>query len=120
MQLPTELLELLQDSNPVMVRILIDVLMEGERAQVKHGTPSPNPLRGTTILGEEYGEACEAALKMTSLNPTEKENQTDFFWLHHLRSEYVQVASVALRQILNIDTGRTTEWLLNNQPQKTQ
>jgi len=99
-----------QDS-PLLANILYDVLVEGEKAQEKHGTPSPNPLRGITILTEEVGEAAEAALKATSLNEKEKEDEHGVaqpmgYWLVRLRAELVQTASVSIRQIQNIDNGR--------------
>lgn len=96
----------------MLERIIADVIAEGRRAQKKHGTPMPNPLRGSTILMEEAGEAAEAALKLTSRDEAEREGQTDEFWLKHLRKELIECASVAIRQIVNIDTGRTLPWVV--------
>lgn len=96
-------------------QILHDVLDEGDRAEEIHGPPSPNPLRGITIETEELGEAAEQALKLTSINPTEHCNQPVRDRLLLLREEWIQIASVAIRQVQNIDSGRTLEWVTKNQ-----
>jgi hypothetical protein len=103
-----------EKDDQLLERILYHVLEEGDRAEQKHGKPTPNPLRCTNIVCEEAGEACEAALKLTAIDSVEREGQSQMHWLAELRAEWIQVASSAIRRIRTIDSGEMTQWLLDN------
>lgn len=75
-----------------------DALLECYRAEQIHGIIPSDPVRAVLILTEETGELAEAALELT--RPNGGHNTA------HLRAEAVQVASVALRIIEAIDSGR--------------
>ncbi len=69
-------------------RICADVWSERARQRRKWGAQTHSIDHWLVILGEEYGEACEAAL--------EKDNE-------QLRKELIQVAAVAMAVISGIE-----------------
>ena len=67
------------------------VLNERTRQDDKFGEQNHDPLKWLVILGEEYGEACQAILNQKLPEP----------WRY--RSELVQCAAVALAAIESFD-----------------
>jgi hypothetical protein len=98
-------------------RVILDILKEGERASEIHGTPSANPLRCAGIVVEEAGEAMEAALMLTAINPAERRGRTQMHWLAEMRKELIETASSALRRVFVIDSGEMTQWIIDNPTQ---
>lgn len=76
--------------------VLIEVLHERVRQDTKWGEQNHQPFLYLTILGEEYGEACQAALKATY----------DGGPLADLREELVQIAAVAVAAIECLDRNK--------------
>lgn len=72
---------------------LQSVLAERERQDAKWGEQNHDPFLYLTILGEEYGETCKAAL----------DAKFDKGTIEHLREEAVQTAAVALAIVECID-----------------
>jgi hypothetical protein len=73
------------------VSITVDVIHERERQLERWGVQDHDDGTWSLILGEEYGEACQAALQHSSSDPTD------------LRAELVQVAAVAVAWIDCLD-----------------
>jgi NTP pyrophosphatase (non-canonical NTP hydrolase) len=71
------------------------VAEERVRQDVKWGEQNHDPFLYLTILGEEYGEACEAALRL-------RFSEGD---ASALRSELVQIAAVAVACVECLDRG---------------
>jgi hypothetical protein len=73
-----------------------DVITERYRQEKKWGEQNHDPFFYLTVLGEEYGESCQAALDAHNAcrDPAK---------LEHLRSELVQTAAVALAIIECLD-----------------
>jgi hypothetical protein len=71
--------------------IVNDVLAERVRQLERWGVQDHDDGTWSLILGEEYGEACQAALQHSSSDPTD------------LRAELVQVAAVAVAWIDCLD-----------------
>ena len=91
---------LVEDGEGGQGNALQDILFERRRQEERWGQQNHNPFTYLTILGEEYGEACQAALH-------------DRFGGHHageLREEMVQVAAVALAIVECLDRD---EWNWN-------
>ena len=85
-----------------LMSVLLDVAAERGRQDAKWGADRDYPHgMWALILGEEYGEACEAVLEIDEFNPGPG--------LTELRAELVQVAAVAVAWIEAIDGGRA--WL---------
>ena len=86
--------------NPAAYDAHFDVLKEITKERLaqeeKWGEQNHSDFKWMTILGEEYGEACEAALKSSI------ETASGFHRLQ-LRTELVQVAAVAVAHIEAID-----------------
>lgn len=81
--------------NQLIDRAVADVLAERERQDIKWGEQNHDPFTFLTILGEEYGETCQAALHLK-------------FGGHaadNLREELVHTAAVALQFIQCLDRG---------------
>ena len=79
--------------------VLVDVLRERDRQDRKWGEQNHEDFTWTAILGEEFGEACQAALH-------------DRFGGSHagtLREELIHVAAVAVQWIECIDRRQTDE-----------
>lgn len=72
---------------------LRDVLAERKRQDMKWGEQNHDPFLYLTILGEEYGETCQAALEAKFGKGT----------LESLRAEAVQTAAVALAIVECLD-----------------
>jgi len=79
--------------NPLDPNLVVLVQQEMERSYEKFGEQNHQPERWLTILGEEYGEACQAALKMT-FDGQPAQNYVD---------ELLQVAAVALNAIQSFE-----------------
>lgn len=84
---------------------LQDIMKERLRQDEKWGEQNHEPERWLIILGEEYGEACKAALEAdTAPNLTLVNEYTKCY-----RKEIVQVAAVALAAIESLDRNNPTE-----------
>lgn len=77
-------------------RVMHDVLTERGKQESKWGEQNHDPFAYLTILGEEYGEACQAALHA----------HFDDEDIHDLREELVQVAAVAVAFVECLDRGK--------------
>jgi hypothetical protein len=75
--------------------VTTDVMLERAKQDVKWGEQNRNPVEWMSILGEEYGEACQAANDLYFA--TADISTAD------LRAELIQVAAVAVAAIENID-----------------
>lgn len=81
---------------------LRDMLAERKRQDAKWGEQNHDPFLYLTILGEEYGETCKAALETRfAKNPVAANDN-----LIHLREEAVQTAAVALALVECLDRGK--------------
>lgn len=78
---------------------LQDVLEERVRQEQKWGQQDHDPFLYLTILGEEYGEMCKAALEARFHKPDKNKDML----LAHLREEAVQTAAVALAIVECLD-----------------
>ena len=80
----------------------VDIVLERQRQNAKWGVQRHSWPEWMTVLGEEYGEACQAALR---LRFGEDNDQRDRYLsrLEHLRTELVQIAAVAVAIIEHID-----------------
>jgi len=76
-----------------LTQVLSDVVAERTRQDAKWGEQNHDPFLYLTILGEEYGEACNAALEAKFGKGT----------ITHLREELVQIAAVAVALVECID-----------------
>lgn len=74
----------------VQVNIINNVLKERNRQDAKWGEQNHNPQFWTGILGEEYGEFCEA------INETVFNNGTDKGGYDNMKNEAIHVAAVAI------------------------
>lgn len=87
--------------NPFTYHHLQEVLKEVTAERLKQeeqwGEQNHDDFEYLTILGEEYGEACEAALKAA---PQMGEHTLTTY---HLREELIQVAAVAIKHVEAID-----------------
>jgi len=85
--------------------VLVDVLFERRKQDEKWGEQNHDPAWYLAILGEEFGEACQAAL------------QTRFGGKHggllNLRNELIQTAAVAVAMVECLDRGT---WNKEGQP----
>lgn len=81
-----------------LYKVLSDVTAERLSQEEKWGQQNHNDFEWLTILGEEVGEACQAALKAA---PHMKEHS--HLASIQLRAELVQVAAVAIAHIEAID-----------------
>ena len=88
---------------PNTFRALEQVAAERRRQESKWGEQNHAPPVYLTILGEEFGEACQAALNITS--PGEKGMDTAALAEAALRKELVQIAAVAVAAIECLDRG---------------
>jgi hypothetical protein len=76
--------------------VTTDVMLERAKQDVKWGEQNRTPVEWMSILGEEYGEACQEA------NCLHFDDHTPLR-LRRLREELIQVAAVAIAAIENID-----------------
>ena len=85
--------ELLEISNTTVIK---DILEERLRQDEKWGEQNNDPFTYLTILGEEFGEACEAALH-TKFGGHKASS---------LREEAIQTAAVAMAIVECLDRGK--------------
>lgn len=89
-------------------RILTDIIAERTRQDLKWGEQNHHPIFWISILGEEFGEAAQAANQATF--PTDG----DKIWTDY-RNELVQTAAVAVGAIEALDRRKPSalpeEWL---------
>ena len=78
--------------NMVTAEVLVDVSLEREKQDNKWGEQNHDPYLWLAILGEEVGEANQAALKAQGDGHSKTWDKEK---LRHLREELVQVAAVA-------------------------
>jgi hypothetical protein len=81
---------------------LRDIIAERERQEAKWGEQNHDPFLYLTILGEEYGETCKAALE-ARFNSSGPGTPTAIDRLADLRAEAVQTAAVAMAIVECID-----------------
>lgn len=74
-------------------RVMLEVMVERGKQDGKWGEQNHDPFTWLTILGEEVGEACEAAL----------ESKFGKWGIDQYRDELIQVAAVAVAMIECID-----------------
>lgn len=75
-----------------------DINLERDRQDNKWGVQKHDPFTWMTVLGEEYGEACQASLQAHfGINKS----------LDNYREELIQVAAVAVAAIECLDKLRT-------------
>lgn len=80
--------------------IMVAILKERERQDAKWGFPQGRSLmEWMSILGEEYGEACQAANKLNFGGGWQEERR------QHFREEVVQVAAVAVAILEELELG---------------
>ena len=79
---------------------LRDIIAERKRQDAKWGEQNHDPFLYLTILGEEYGEMCKAALEARFSKGSDDMYQK---LISHFREEAVQTAAVALAIVENID-----------------
>lgn len=82
-----------------MTPALEAVLDERVRQDKIFGEQNHDPFLYLTILGEEYGEMCKAALEARFAKPDKNKEML----LAHLREEAVQTAAVALAIVECLD-----------------
>jgi hypothetical protein len=75
------------------------VLDERARQDQRWGVQNHDPFLYLTILGEEYGEMCKAALEARFSKPDKNKEML----IAHLREEAVQTAAVALAIVECLD-----------------
>lgn len=92
-----------------MLGVYADVLNERMRQNQLWGKQDHDPFIWLTILGEEYGESCKAALQACHALSSKETQGTYRDKLSHLREELVQVAAVAVAAVESIDRGEF-EW----------
>ncbi len=71
--------------------ILDDIQAERDHQEKKWGEQNHHPNKWLVILGEEYGEACSAALQESELG---------------YRTELIHVAAVAIAAIESLERGK--------------
>jgi hypothetical protein len=81
---------------------LRDILAERKRQDAKWGEQNHDPFLYLTILGEEYGETCKAALEARFTNEPIGSLES-IGRLYDLRMEAVQTAAVAMAIVECID-----------------
>lgn len=80
-------------------RILGEIVLERQRQNKKFGVQDHTPYKWLSIIGEEYGESCEAALELDhTKSVTEFLSKAEL-----LRDELLQVAASAVAAIENIE-----------------
>ena len=81
--------------------LYVEILKEQNRQDLKWGEQNHDPFLYLTVLGEEYGEACQAALQSRYGGKT----------LADYRKELIEVAAVAISAIECLDR---TKWEWGN------
>jgi len=80
----------LEKMSEIQERVITAVLLERKRQDSKWGEQNHPPHYWTGILGEEYGELCEA------INETVFGNWSDKGGFENMRREAIHVAAVAI------------------------
>jgi hypothetical protein len=83
-------------------RVLGEVGAERARQDERWGEQSHPPIAWIAILGEEFGDAAQAALNATWMS------RSGFDDRQALRGELIQVAAVAVAAVESLDRGRAT------------
>lgn len=86
-------------------RAMSDIIKERARQDKKWGEQNHYPPFWMGILGEEFGELCQA------VNETVFDNETNLGGYENMRKEAVQVAAVAIAFIECLDRNKS-EWEL--------
>jgi|SRR3989304_3459101 len=86
----------LQDADR-QVKIVDDILSERNWQDAKWGIQNHHPFSWVAILGEEYGEMCQAALKLHFSDDIPPRTAKEY------RKELIEVAAVAFAAIENLD-----------------
>lgn len=82
--------------------VLAEVLNERVRQEKKWGVQNHNPADWVTILGEEFGEVCKAALEWRFSKDRLSYNQRRE-QLKEYRAELIQVAAVAVSMVQSLE-----------------
>lgn len=82
--------------NQNIIKVLEQVLTERQSQESKWGEQNHKPIEWISILGEEYGESCKAALEKHFCYEKAE-------GYSHLRAELIQVAAVAIAFIESLD-----------------
>lgn len=88
---------------------LSDVMRERERQDIKWGEQNHDPFTYLTVLGEEFGELCQAALHLRFGGKAAA----------NLREEAIHTAAVALALVECLDRAKW-QWPSETQPGGTQ
>lgn len=85
-------------------------ITERHRQISKWGDRDHNHDKYIRIMGEEFGEACEAIEDASTSNHVNETIQH----LEHLKTELIQVAAVAVRFIQNVDRELADQYAARN------
>lgn len=99
--------------NKIQEQVIKDVLKERQRQDNKWGEQNHPPHFWTGILGEEYGELCEA------INETVFDNGTDLGGYENMKKEAIHVAAVAIGLLECLERNKY-EWGLVLDPDSPQ
>lgn len=90
---------------PHTVGVLREVGRERQRQEAKWGEQNHAPAIWLMVLGEEVGEANEAALEYWANKRmgTQPHCEDPGMWLRHCRAELIQVAAVAVSMVESLD-----------------
>lgn len=94
----------MQFSNDEQYEVFKSVLNERHRQDSKWGEQNHPPGLWTGILGEEYGEFCEA------VNETVFDNGTDKGGYENMKKEAIHVAAVAIGFIEYLERNKKSFW----------
>lgn len=86
-----------------MNKAIQDVIKERQRQDEKWGEQNHHPTMWTGILGEEYGELCQAINETTFDNGPEEKKKGGY---ENMRAEAIQVAAVAVAFVEMLDRNR--------------
>ncbi|MGM7634199.1 hypothetical protein [Bacillus sp. Hm123] len=84
----------------MLPEVLINVLEERKRQNEKWGEQNHHPAAWISILGEEFGELCEAVNETIFDNGADARKKGGY---ENMRAEAVQVAAVAVQFIEYLD-----------------
>lgn len=99
---PEDLFEDALTDPPPLHKVLGEVEQERLKQDQKWGVQNHSPSDWLTILGEEFGEACKAALE-AKFQKDYPAQYTGEVGLHLYRKELIQVAAVAIAAIESLD-----------------
>lgn len=100
-----------EPARPPWKSVLYEVGLEREKQTRKWGTQGHGMPVWLAILGEEFGELCQAALRARTTNAPMNEQSAEEMVAHQcslrdMRVEAIQVAAVAVAMIEAIDDQR--------------